>query len=284
MTNFSTISFKANISDNLDVPSFMNRPSQRVYSSQSLERTPSRDRLERSHTTNRRTSHKHKKSQGRGLRGFAIGAAAAMLLNFGIAQSKTVPSIVTIPYDASMSITDIAETYNADVNAILDFNNIDEDTDLSSLEEIKIPTSYSATSDKIEQLQNKLYSGKLSEDERSEIEEQIAQLQDKQALQNEIANVYTDGKYVYIQIKAPSEDSSEQAQNLLGYGGINAERLKDVFDIEDGAIRKNNNVSSQWKAYEDAFPEGPSGYFDYTGVFISSGDTIKVPLKSIETK
>lgn len=284
MTNFSTISFKGTVNDNLDVPSFMNRPSQRAYSSQSLERTPSKDRLERSHASRSRNSHKNKKSSGKGIRGFAIGAAAAMLLNFGVAQSKSVPNVVTIPYDASSSITEIAETYNADINAILDYNNIDENTDLSSISELKIPSSYSAVQDEIQQLQNKLYNGKLSEDERNEIENQIALLQDKQALQNEIATVYTDGKYVYIQVKALSEDSSDEAQSMLAYGGINAERLKDVFDIEDGAIRRNNHISSQWKAYEDSFPEGPSGYFDYTGAFISSGDTIKVPVKAIETK
>lgn len=142
---------------------------------------------------------------------------------------------------------------------------------------ISVPVSYDYLQDMIDELQDKLYDKNLSDEEREQIEEQLAKYKDKQALQKSIAAVYTDGKYVYYTITDIPENI-----NPSGTGRINVETFKDIFDIEDGALKKYNDIDFVW-AYDEDSAEYEKGYRDYTVGTLRIGDTVKVRMNNIQT-
>lgn len=201
-----------------------------------------------------------------------ISIAATAGLNLAVAQATDrVPATVNVPLTPDSSLVEIADTYDVDLDAILDFNKISSESDLAASSEIKIPSTFDYLQDEIDKLQNELYDDDLSKEERSEIEDRINQLDAKRELQQKIATVYTDGKYVYYLINEQSEDFS---------GGINVEEFKDIFDIEDYALRRNNNLDSHWEKDSD-IPED-DGYYDYTGNYFYSGETYKVRVRNVQ--
>lgn len=89
---------------------------------------------------------------------------------------------------------------------------------------------------------------------------------EKMDIENDLAEVYTykGSKYAYI---IPKEE------------GITAEELKEAFGIEDGVLRKYNDLSYSWGIDEDV--EVHRGYRDYTGATIPY-EGVRVPLSALE--
>ncbi len=184
---------------------------------------------------------------------------------------------VEIPFDYNnTSISEIAEIYNSDEDIIFAYNNIDEDTNLSEIEEITVPMVYSSTQNKIDDLQNKLFSDNISDKKRSSIEEEIKELKEQKEIQDAVALSYTDGKYIYYKLNPSSEETSDEVQKIYSYGSINVETFKDLFNIKDGTLKKYNNLSFSFESNEYG------GYKDYTRGHLSSGDIVKVPLSAIK--
>lgn len=251
----------------------------RIQTGSQLEKSPQFDKLER--TTQRPRNIKHRKRRtplSTMIKSFAGGVAATILVNTAAGVINQTPDKVTIPYNPSVSITEIAERYDTDINAILDINQIDETTDLNEITELIIPTDYDYLDTKIETLQNKLFSQDLSDTERAEIEQQIEQLIAKQEYQQNIATVYTDGEYIYFELKTFDENTPDDIKDRFKYG-INVETFKDIFDIKDKALRKHNNISYIWTTDDPEY----GGYLDFTVATLYPGRTVKVPLNAIKT-
>lgn len=279
--NISSISFRGDYNKGYDneVPNWVNsrHPQSRRTSAQ-YERTPERDTFYSSQRqTERPTSRRTGRTSARNnkkkqivpvpLKTFAAGVLAALAVTQGAQVINQPSEVISIPVDNSTSLTEVAQTYDSDIDAILNYNGIANEVDLSQLDSIKVPSSYDYLQDEIDKLQNELYHSNLSSEERAEIEDKIAQYKEKQQLQQSIANVYTDGKYVYYTIIDIPED--------IGFSGINVEKFKDIFDIKDGALKKYNDIDYTWAFDEDAPPED-EGYRDYTVASLRVGDTVKV--------
>ena len=225
-----------------------------------------------------RVNHKRKKSViPLPVKTFAAGVASVLLLNFGTAIAEPTKDVAKVPFDGTpYSLTEIAEQYGCDEDIIRQYNGIKNDEDLNSLPEILVPTKYNYIDDEIEKLQESLYSSKLSAEERNGIEDKISALKDKQAMQQQVAKAYTDGKYIYYIINLTDENGQPFQ------GGINVETFKDLFDIKDGQIKRYNDLTSVWR--KDTDFEEDKGYFDYTGNIFHTGDVIKVSDKGVDTK
>lgn len=215
-----------------------------------------------------------------GLKTFAAGSALTLLLANGLKDKPNMPANVTIPFDSSTtSISEIAEIYDTNESFIMLYNDIDNTSDLSEISELKIPSSYDYIQDEIDKLQDDLFSSKLSAEKREELENKVSGLKEKQELQQNAARVYSDGKYVYFIVNI-TDNFPEELSDKYKFG-INVETFKDLFDIKDKAIRRNNDIDFSWERYEDAPEMG--AYKDYTGTRLHSGDVIKVPVSAIKT-
>ncbi len=95
----------------------------------------------------------------------------------------------------------------------------------------------------------------------------------KQEKQKEIATAHKDGDFVYYIINPSDEDS--------GTIRIGANNFKSLFDIEDGALKKYNNLHSYYEKTEPD-PDGKSGVYSYDLHVFSSGDMVKVPISAIK--
>lgn len=206
------------------------------------------------------------------------GSALALLLSNIPANSSNKKGNVTIPFDANKtSIAEISKTYNVNEDAITAYNNIEEINDISEMSEIKVPSEFDYIQDKIETNQNKLYLQNLSEEERNNTENEIEALLKKQEEQKQVASIYSDGEFVYLNINI-SDDVPEDIKEKYKFG-INIETLKKLFDIEDGGIENNNEL----KVREDAYGKfGNDTYKDYTQNWFHNGDVVKVPVSSIK--
>ena len=207
--------------------------------------------------------------------GVATGGAI-----YGECTDKDIPKPVDIPTVAihdEVSLEEIAERYNSTANIILDYNDADNIEEIKEKEEIKIPYSYDFIDKEIEELQEKLFSSKLDYEERLELEQKLSNLQAKKELQDSIAEVYSDGKYVYFNLIELKKDAPDSAKEVYENSTINVEKFKEIFDIKDGAIKKYNDISYHW----DSDDEGYGGYKNYTSARLVAGDTIKVPLRSV---
>ncbi len=283
--NLAAISFKG--SDDINIPSWVNRPynERRRQTASTLERQPQKDEFNPRTNKGRRRNDKHKKSILSRLpvpvRTFAAGMALTLAAQgaYGMINQPNMPNMVYVPFDSqTTSIEQLAEIYDTDVDFILEYNNISDENDLNGLTEIQIPSGYDYLDTEINRLQDKLYSTDISEEERAGIEEQIQALIAKQELQHYVANVYSDGEYVYYSIISPSEDAPEEFKDKYKHG-INVETFKDLFDIEDKAIRRYNDIDYSWDTDDPEY-----GYYkDYTTAWLHKGDVIKVPVSAIQT-
>lgn len=289
--DISAISFKGGYNDGLEVPNWINsrhpqnrrgversvyassvsNPQERAYHTSRASQPHLRNLQQDTYTPTRKSSRQNTKQKQqiipKQLKAFAAGVLAALAVTQG-AQVVNQPSeVVSIPADSLTSLTEIAQTYDSDIDAILNYNDVVDEADLSQLDEVKVPSNFDYLQDEIDSLQAKLYSGNLSPEERVQIEDKIAQYQEKQELQQSIASVYTDGKFVYYTIVDVPED--------IGFSGINVEKFKDIFDIKDGALKKYNDIEYTWARDPEAPPED-DGYRDYTVASLKIGDTVKV--------
>ena len=106
---------------------------------------------------------KHNKKSHSGIKGFAAGLAAALMIHCGVAMSDNKPEVVKVPYNPQeTSITEIAEQYGCDEDIIRAYNNIYYDSQLNEIEELKIPTEYDYLQPQIDEMVEKLFSSKLS--------------------------------------------------------------------------------------------------------------------------
>lgn len=274
ISNVSFAAGRANYNNGPEVPSFMNEPRRSSYS----QRTNPRQAEQDSYKPSKRRVYGSKKRHNPFLstmKTVAATLAAVSVVNVCSTQVQKVPAEVTVPYTPQASITELAEIYDVDVEAIIDHNNIISDNDLLVRSELVIPSDFDYVQEKIETLKNKLYDEDLTVEERNEIQETIQLLEAKKEYQDSIATVYTDGKYVYFEIKDASETFS---------GSINVEKFKNVFDIKDGEMRRYNmdKIKGDWE--KDTDFEFDDGYFDYTGNYLTTGETYKVKVKSIESE
>lgn len=203
-----------------------------------------------------------------------LGTTMALLLTFGSPTAAEEPLKVSFNPE-KMSIVSIAEENNCDLDFLLSYNNIEEDADLHSISEIIIPSSFDYLENRIEETQEALNSTKLSDKKREELENYLNAITAKQYEQNQVAQMYSDGEYIFITININESNEDEKYKY-----GINVETLKKLFDIKDGAIRENNELEVRWESYEN----GEGSYMDYTYNWFHTGDIIKVPVSAIQTK
>ncbi len=205
----------------------------------------------------------------------AIGTTLALLITFFNANN-TIKKPLYIKFNPTeTSITAIAEENNCDLNFLLNYNNINSNTDLNSISEIIVPSSYDYLQTEIQKIQKLLTNAKLKESKKEELKKTLSAIQSKQKEQNEVAKAYTDGEYIYLVINIKENNENEKYKF-----GINIETLKKLFDIKDGAIKKNNELNTRLETYEN----GKGSYIDYTYNWFHTGDIIKVPVSAIQTK
>lgn len=202
-----------------------------------------------------------------------IGTTMALILTFGSPSSAEPPKTITFNPNET-TISEIAEENDCNLEFLLDYNNIDQNTDPTSIKEITIPNQYDYIENEITAIEEKIKKSNLNEKQLQELESKLNALKTKQTEQKNVAQTYTDGKYVFITINMEENDIDEKYKY-----GINVETLKKLFDIKDGAIREHNALDVRWEAYEN----GEGGYMDYTYNWFHNGDIIKVPVSAIKT-
>ncbi len=204
------------------------------------------------------------------LKCYLAGVASIFSLNTANSYLNTPKDISVIPYESNRDINELARTYNSSEAAITNYNNLDSYPGKTDLSKLSIPSLYSNVDDKIKELQEDLFSKRLSNNKREKIETELHQYLQKRDIQNSIAEAYTDGDYVYFYIKdVPANED-----------GINVEKFKKIFDIKDGAIKDNNPIGYTWRINED----NGSGYKDFTTANLHPHEIIKVEKKDIKTK
>ncbi len=199
---------------------------------------------------------KHKVSNAAKL---SIGLSAALALI--IAHEA---STIAQPKPASMptnghSISEIAEFTDVPDTLLYQLNDIKEGE--KTPDTLIVPEKYEAYEDKIDEIITKLQDDNISAEERASLSIKLGELQEKQNLQNEVAQVYKNCDKAYIVPNA----------------SIAYEELKDTFNIPDGEIIKYNDISSgEYKGDETGCT-----YIDYTNSAADEGEIIEIPLSDI---
>ena len=205
-----------------------------------------------------------------------LAGAALKLLSMLHSCSVQPQGIVDVNAKAGESLSDYALVYNIDEDAIKDYNNLSEPI-LGTDMVLSIPSSFDPLSDKIAECTLELYQKDLDAEEQAELVDDIEKLRQIQQLQSEIATMYSDGEYAYFLITLPTDETATETQ--AGYRGrINVEEFKEIFGIKDGEIKKHNDIDYTWGGDEYG------SYMDYTVANLYNGQTIKVPVKSVDTK
>lgn len=195
-----------------------------------------------------------------GLLGLAVLKMLSMMHSCATEPDPTAIAFANAGEDVGM----YAERYGSSEEAIMAYNKLSSDI-LNEDMELVIPALYEHPVDgEIEELQEDLYSNKLDAEERTQTEEEIAQLQALQQLQDETAVSYIDGDYIYFTIKNPD--------------GVNVETFKGIFGIKDGVVKKHNDIDFTWGSNEYG------GYMDFTGAYLREGETIRIPNGSVAMK
>lgn len=226
------------------------------YNKQSLTRSPESDSVEIRQNRQQKLHQRDKKNQ---MRCFIAGVAAAITILGGGKAAVDKIGGPQANFDAQgRTVAEAADFCDVDSRAIMLANDISDET--QSIDDIILPEKYNALDKEIEEAQKAVDEADSAE-ELQEAEEKLAELQDIKAKQDELAQVYVveDGKYAYI---IPNET------------GISSEDIKDAFGIEDGVLRKYNDLSYDWGVNEEV--EVHQGYKDYTGSSIPD-EGVKLP-------
>ena len=200
----------------------------------------------------------------------------------------------TITITSGQTLSQIASQYGVTVNELKDANNIKDADNIKAGQKITIPIGQESAqkSDKTENKEDYNYerqklhymdlkiSDKYAElaeaktpEDKAKIQKEINELKAKQAKQKETAKMELDANQDYILI-TPNKD-------------INVEELKQLFDIEDGAVKSHNELDYQYNYYEgDNLPMELEGrqYKDYSNNTIQKGQTIKVRPSEIDNQ
>ena len=207
-------------------------------------------------------------------RALVLGASAIGCIACLHGKPAETLDAVTVPVSYGESIIQVAEIYGSDADVIIEANNL-EGNEVEKSMRIVIPSEYSPIEDEIKELQEKLFSSDLKQDEREEIETQILNLQNQIERQQSIAQSYTDGEFIYFKLTLPTDGSENHIQAKYN-GAINVEEFKRIFNIADGAIKDNNYIGFEWT-------EGGT-VMEYSNQDLYDGDVIKVPVDAITIK
>lgn len=235
------------------------------------------DSFESSSRTSKTSNHRRKKKNSSKIPSFIAGVGLATLIALS-SNAKTTQKVQTIVPTNNTELEQIAAVYDCDTDFLSYYNKLDENTDLSTVDEIKVPYTYDYLNDEIDKVEQKLQSKNLSNEKQFNLKSQLKALEAKKEEQDSVAKVYADEKYVYFYIDF-DENASDEIKEKYQYG-INVEKLKDLFDIKDNVIKNYNDLKVKWVANS----EGGGGYYDYTSNWFHNGDVVKVPQSAINTK
>ena len=165
-------------------------------------------------------------------------------------------------------------------NNISNFNAAGIPADVIECAKNSLPQPFSYTNDSIEALENKLNNNFVMSLKRINNENKLAALQKKKAEQDKIADMYSDGDFVYFKLHL-TDDTSKYIENGSSGRVISAENFKKLFDIEDGALKDYNysKLDFEWKKEDFDIP----AYRDFTDAKLQDGAVYKVPKSSIKT-
>lgn len=206
------------------------------------------------------------------LRGIVAGIGAlGCVVCLNSKPAEEMPDAVSIHANYGTSVTQLAEIYGSDADVIIEANDLDGEKMTKSMK-LVIPSEYTPVNDEIKELQEKLFSSKLDDKERTEIENKIYDLKNMISMQSEIAQTYSDGEFIYFKLTLPTDETATDTQAVYN-GAINVEEFKQIFNIADGAIKDNNNIGFKW--IEDGT------VMSYSDQDLYDGDIVKVPVESI---
>ena len=235
----------------------------------SRSRSPYEDSFERTTSTPSRTSSKKKKSGFTpAQRGLALLLATGGVFGGGYIAGRNAEKAeyFDAPYatmiNAQQSYEQIAQTSKMPLDILLWANDAKDASEVP--EKVIIPSIYDATAKKRAEICDKLFSEKTSDEDKAKLEEELEELKERKAKQDELATVYvSDNKKVLI---IPNDY-------------VSCEELKEAFGIKDGVILKYNREELGY-TWGVGGPEG-RGYRDYTGASVPR-DGIEIPLSSIK--
>lgn len=189
----------------------------------------------------------------------SMGLSAALALIIAHeASTLAQPKPTSMPTNGH-SISEIAEFTDVPDSLLYQINDLQEGE--KTPDTLIVPEKYEAYEDEINEIITKLQDENITNEERASLSTKLGELQEKQNLQNEIAQVYKNCDKAYIVPNA----------------SITYEELKDTFNIPDGEILKYNDISSgEYKGDETGCT-----YIDYTNSATNEGEIIEVPLSDI---
>lgn len=279
--NISNISFcgnRANNYSNYETPKYNGKYSEQAYiKRENLRKNSGLDSYENSAKSTTKNN-KNNQKQINPYKLMLLGLAALKIGTMAHSCATEPEKVVNVDVEAGTAIVELADTYGVDEDIIKSFNCLFDDT-VSEQMTLKIPSEFEhPLEEKIEDLQENLFSDKLNAEKRAELEEEIQNMQEVQEIQSDIAKAYTDGDFVYFLITLPQDETATDIQKQYEYGSINVEEFKDIFGIKDGVIKKYNNIDYSWGS--DEF----GGYKDYTTNSLYNGKVIKVPVSAVSVK
>ncbi|MBQ9245952.1 hypothetical protein IJ182_06775 [bacterium] len=204
----------------------------------------------------------------------ATGSALILMLtkslNSSAQQMKTIDIKDT---NNAFCITEYSPDYTAD--PVIPNAELINVSDYKPYTPVNSPAPFDYIEATIATKMQKMKNQNLTEEEKVLLKENIKALQLKREEQNAVANMYSDGNDLYIQIDI-KDNAPEKIKERYKFG-INIESLKKLFDIQDGAIENNNNIDARWELTDNH----GNGYYDYTHNWFRTGDSIVVPLNEV---
>lgn len=197
-----------------------------------------------------------------------VGSAFGGFLAGNANKSTDVDSLnIEIPpaYTENAGSDYYSNTYGCPVEILYVANGVQTEAEFSNLSQLKIPHKFELFTGALKEKQDKLYDKKLSYEERSSLEQEIVKLQNKISRQEEAAIAYQDGDWVYFYMNKT----------------VNAEEFKDIYGIEDKALRRYNDLDYGWGSTSNGPFENDTYYRDYTGAPLKVGKIYKVTIDDI---
>lgn len=228
------------------------RPSNNRTTDRSSRYNEHGDSFKRNHPA----AKKHRVSNAAKL-SMGLSAALALIIAHE-ASTLAQPKPTSMPTNGH-SISEVAEFTDVPNTLLYKLNDIHEGEETPDT--IVVPQKYEACEDEINEIITKLQDENITNEERASLSTKLGELQEKQNLQNEVAQVYKNCNTAYI---VPNEE-------------IPYEDIKEAFNIPDGEIIKYNDISSgEYKGDETGCT-----YIDYTNSAADKGEIIEVPLGDI---
>ncbi len=212
-----------------------------------LTRSPENDCVVKTSMT--KEERRHARDKRNQIKGYIAGLATAITVLGSVYGGKAVVNSFSGPeenFDAQgRTVFEAANFCDVDPRAILLANGLSDENEI--IDEIVLPEKYGVLDEEIAEAE-KAAQQASSDEELAQAKEKLSELEERQARQDELAEVYVveDGKFAYI---IPKES------------GIDGEEIKSAFGIKDGVLRKYNSLPFEW-GFDKEIGEG---YRDYTG-------------------